>query len=304
MSRDPLPRRALLERALAAAGARQHGVVTRRQLLEAGVSPGMIERARITGRVHALHAGVYRLAGADHPWAREMAAVLACGPRAVASHWSAAALWQLLPASRSREVHVIAQDGHRVRPGIRTHRTRLLPDQTTTMDGIPVTTPERTLVDLAGAAPLRDAERALAQALDRDLVRPRQFSAALERYARRPGVRYLAACLRDGVDLTRSEAEERFRRLVLRGGLPAPESNVRVGAFEVDFLWREGQVIVEIDGLAYHGSKAAQQRDRRRDAALQAAGYVVMRFTWQRLVQEELTVLVEITRALTLRTAG
>jgi very-short-patch-repair endonuclease len=304
MSGDPVPIRARLERVLTATAARQHGVVTRRQLLEAGVSPSMIQRARTTDRVHTVHAGVYRVAGATDPWAREMAAVLACGAQAVAGFWSAAALWQLLPASRSRDVHVIAPGGHRVRPTIRTHRIRLLPDETTTMDAVPVTTPERTLVDLAGAAPARETERALAQGLDLDLVRRELLRAAAERHAGRPGVRLLAACLRDGVDLTRSEAEERFRSLVLRGGLPAPKCNARVGAFEVDFLWRDERVVVEIDGLACHGSKAAHQRDRRRDAALQAAGYVVMRFTWRRLVEEELRVLVEVARALALRTAG
>jgi very-short-patch-repair endonuclease len=89
-----------------------------------------------------------------------------------------------------------------------------------------------------------------------------------------------------GPALTRSEAEERLLALVRQAGLPAPECNVRIAGHEVDFLWRASRLIVEVDGYAFHGSRDAFERDRRRDAELQAVGLTVVRLTWRRLVHE------------------
>ena len=92
--------------------------------------------------------------------------------------------------------------------------------------------------------------------------------------------------LDEGPTLTRSEAEERFLALVRAARLPPPECNTRIGPYEVDFLWRSERLVVEVDGYAFHSSRLAFERDRRRDADLQTQGYSVMRFTWRQIVQE------------------
>jgi len=102
---------------------------------------------------------------------------------------------------------------------------------------------------------------------------------------------------------TRSEAEEIFLALVRRGGLPQPEVNARVGRFEVDFCWRTERVIVEVDGFAFHSSRAALERDHRRDAELQQLGFLVIRIGWRELLQEPEKVLVRLAGALAKRAA-
>ncbi len=289
--------------AVAELAAMQHGAVSRAQLLSAGLTRSAIATRVRTERLHRIHRGVYLLghrAAADG-W-REMAAVLACGDGAAISHLSAAQRWALLPfPCRKRPIDVTVQRDPGVRPGIRLHRVKSLDRRDVgSVRRIPVTRPARTLLDVAGSCPLRLFEQALAEAQVRRLATRRDLVAVLDRNRGRPGTGILRAALAaDALPaLTRSRAEERFLELVRSASLPSPETNVRLGPYEVDFLWRKQRLIVEVDGFQFHASRAAFERDRRRDAELQAHGFRVIRVTWRQLVGDPDATLSRTARAL------
>lgn len=288
-----------------AIAARQHGVVTRRQLIGEGISSGAVERRVSAGRLRPVHRGVYRVGPLPAPRSREMAAVLACGPAATVGHRSAAGLWQILSAPTAPPttgpVDIILRVGCRRRPGIRIHRIRTVrTDELTKLDGIPVTTPTRTLYDLAASAGRRELERAFAEALARRLTSPGRLRALLDRHGRRPGAKSFRELLEAGQPvLTRSEAEERFLGLCRKGQIPTPEGNIDVMGHNVDFFWRAEGLVAEVDGLAFHSSPASFEADRRRDGRLVAAGLRVVRVTWRQLVNEPEAVLVRLAQALT-----
>jgi very-short-patch-repair endonuclease len=280
---------------------RQYGIVSTRQLLAAGIGPGAIAtRVRRHG-LHRLHRGVYAVGHtALVPLAREMAAVLACGPGAAISHRSAATLWQLL-AEIEGPVDVTVTRSGRSHRGLRVHRSRSLrPEDIQTRHGIPVTRPTRTLLDLADDATERELERALDEALAQRLTTRAALVAAVKAAQGRHGAAKLRHVIErdDGPALTRSEAEERFLALVRAAGLETPEVNVRLGSHEVDFLWRGRRLVVEIDGYRFHSSRQAFERDRRRDAELAAAGYRVIRITWRQLVKEPYSVVARLSQVL------
>ncbi|MGH2993241.1 MAG: endonuclease domain-containing protein [Solirubrobacterales bacterium] len=154
------------------------------------------------------------------------------------------------------------------------------------VDGIPVTSPARSLLDLASVLPTSELERALAEAQVRRIVTRRALVDQLERNRGRSGVRALRRAVEvpGGPAATRSEAERRLLRLVRAAELPVPRVNARLGRYEVDFMWREQRLVAEVDGYAYHANRRAFERDRERDAALAAAGYTVLRLTWRQLV--------------------
>jgi very-short-patch-repair endonuclease len=171
-------------------------------------------------------------------------------------------------------------------------------DEVVTMDGIPVTTVARTLLDLAVVLPPEQLERAVNEAEVQRLLRPLQLQRMLGRYPRRHGTPALSAILdaRDGI--TRSELEAKFSRLIRSANLPRPELNrlVTAGAqpFECDCVWRPQRLIVELDGRAFHVTAAAFERDRARDRRLQAAGWTVVRVTWRQLREEPETVVADL----------
>lgn len=277
--------------------------MTRAQLLAAGIGRGAIQWRLDAGRLHRIYAGVYLVGDlAAPPLAKQMAAVLACGERAVISHRSAAALWRLLPDRPDADPEVtVAAARARQRRGIRTHRTASLDRRDVRrIERIPVTAPARSLLDLAAVAGAHELERAVAEAERRRLVRRRELTDELQRHRRRAGTASLLAVLdRDGGPAwTRSEAERRLLRLVRAARLPTPELNVHVGDFEVDFLWREERVIIEVDGYAVHSPRPAFERDRSRDAELQARGFRVIRVTWRQLTGESEALLARLARAL------
>jgi very-short-patch-repair endonuclease len=251
---------------LSRVAARQHGIVTRAQLNAAGIGDAGITRRIGAGRLHRVHRGVYAV---GHPKltfeGRCLAAASACGPAAVVSHRSAAALWTLLPPhSGPIEVTLPTANGRRRRSGITIHRTRSFgAGFSTHRNAVPVTTPARTLRDLERTAPEAVAQRAFRRALDLRLVPP--------------------DALRPEPDLTRSALERRFLALCRRHHLPPPEVNARVRGYEADFLWRDHRLIVETDGYRHHSDRAAFEADRARDAHLQAAGYRVLRFTYRQV---------------------
>ena len=220
-----------------ALAARQHGVVSRQQLLAAGVPPDWIERRRRSGNLRTLHAGVYRVGPLDAPRTPEMAAMLACGDSARVSHESAAALWGISRNAGS-PVHVTVENGKRTRPGIRIHRAAVLhPDEGTLFENIPVTTPARTVLDLSASLAGRDLERAAAEAVGRKLATRDQLEVMLLRHPRRAGCSRLRALL--GTDVsparTRSELEEVFLGLTRRGQVPKPLVDFSVNGYVLDF---------------------------------------------------------------------
>jgi very-short-patch-repair endonuclease/predicted transcriptional regulator of viral defense system len=291
------------DRAIAEVAAQQYGVIARAQLAALGLGPGAIDHRLRSGRLHRLHRGVYVVGHAALvPLAPELAGVLAGGPDAVLSHQSAAALWHLRPP-HGGEVHVtIRRGGAQSRPGLRVHRTRSLGAEDLRMcRRIPVTSPPRTIVDLADTISERDLARAIAEAEIRGLARCSELLAAVARAGNgRRGCARLARILGASgrPTLTRSEAEERLLALIGDAKLPMPEVNVRVRGHEVDMLWRACRLVIEVDGYAFHSTRAAFERDRARDADLHADGLRVLRVTWRQIVDEPYPLIVRIAQAL------
>jgi very-short-patch-repair endonuclease len=188
------------------------------------------------------------------------------------------------------------------RSGVRIHLAHNLERRDVRrLDGIPVTSPARTLLDVAAVVPVGTLERVLAEAEARRLVSERELTDVLVRGRGRRVVAALRRLVRgEGSALTRSDAERRLLALVRAAGLSAPELNVRLGRFEVDFLWRDGRLIVEVDGYAFHRGRVAFERDRRRDAELQGEGFRVMRVTWRQLVGEPDAVVDRLAKAMSL----
>jgi very-short-patch-repair endonuclease len=168
------------------------------------------------------------------------------------------------------------------------HRRRgLRPDDVTTHEGIPVTTPTQTLIDLAVTLDARHLERAVNEADKLDLVDPATLLESLDRYTAREGVGRLRDMLGAQVfRLTDSELERRFLRLVRRAKVPMPQTGARLNGFKVDFFWPDLGLVVETDGLRYHRTPAQQGRDRVRDQAHTAAGLTTLRFTHSQVVSD------------------
>lgn len=283
--------------------ARQHGLVTRAQLLGAGLSGRTVDYRVRARRLQPVQRGVYRLAPIASPSEREIAGVLACGPEAVVSHRSAAALWGLLPRGRQAPVHVTVRARHRRRrPGLLVHCSPgLRPEETTKIDRIPVTTPARTVIDLASTVRLRRLEQALAAAEREGLTGHPELASLIDLHPRRRGVRALRALLEKDAQpaFTRSDAEESFLSLVEKAQLERPQSNVMVAGHEVDFLWRAARLVVEVDGFEFHSSRAKFESDRKKDGHLSARGFQVIRVTWRQLRREPEAVLVRVAQSLT-----
>lgn len=300
---------ATVERRIAELAAGQHGVVTRGQLLSAGLTSRQVQLRVEREGLRRLYGGVYALGHLrgrlEPPHAAEMAAVLACGPGTLISHVHGAALWGLAPKPpRSKPIDVLvpADRTPTRRPGIVAHRASdLVTDDSSTVDGIPVTAPARTIADLAGVVTKRELERAIARAERLGLLSDEELKALVARWRGRPGARLLRAVIlrAGGASLTRSEAESRFLELVRGTGLTRPEANVVVHGHELDFYWPDHEIAVEVDGFAYHGSRRSFVADRRRDAHLfSTAGIRVLRFTWEQVVHEPKATLVTLARAL------
>jgi very-short-patch-repair endonuclease len=268
--------------ALAAA---QHAVVALFQLRALGYSLEAVKHRIAIGRLHPIYRGVYAVGRPDLTrtggW---MAAILACGEPAALSHGSAAALWGLC-RELGREVHVsVPRSTDPRHADIEVHRRSALPaEDLTRRDNIPVTTPLRTLIDLAIRLRAGPLEAAINEADKLDLIDPPTLRAALAERKGQRGVRALREILDRGeFVLTDSELERRFLPIARRAGLGRPRTQQRVNGFRVDFHWPDLSLIVETDGLRYHRTPSEQARDRLRDQAHIAAGMTPLRFThWQ-----------------------
>lgn len=292
---------------LARLAAGQRGVVTRRQALAAGVGAGAIRDRLRRGALHPLHRGVYLVGHpVPAPLALEQAALLAAGPSAVLVRRTAAALWRLTDPPPAVEVLVAGRQA-RARAGLVIRRTvsPLAASDLRRIDGLPVTSPARTVVDLAGELDGARLERLVHEAQVRRLASPQAVRAALDRAGPvrgAAGLRRILEAARPGV--TRSEAERLLTRILRGAELPPPRRNVVVGRYELDALWPGHRVVVEVDGWQFHGTRQAFERDRRRDMELQALGYRVVRVTWRQMRDEPLAVVARLAALLARTSPG
>ena len=238
-----------------------------------------------------MHRGVYAV---GHPVltvnGRRMAAVLAAGPGAVLSHASAAALWEIRPTSATRiDVSVRNAGGRAKRPGLRIHRAPTLrDDEITEQRAIAVTSPARTLLDLAATLPHRAIERALDEAEVRDLYGLTSLDAMARAHAGERGAARLQQALADDGEptLTDSELEELMLALCNQHGIEHPSPRTWVAGLRVDFVFKASRLVIETDSWAYHRTRRAFERDRERDAILARAGWRTLRFTHRQLTRE------------------
>lgn len=271
------------DRVIAELAGRQHGVVSRRQLLALGVGRRAIQRRIGGGRLHRVRPGVYavghRVLSQRGWW---LAAVLAAGPGAVLSHRSAAALWGIRPTTRTR-IEVTSSRKLRQRKDLLPHCAVLPPDEMTTHQSIPVTTAPRTLLDLAAVIPPNQLDRALNEAEIRRLPGPQ---AMLERHEGRRGTAALRTLLLNARRSHRSPTEAEFLDFIRTNHIPEPETNTIIEGYECDAVWRDARLIVELDGYSTHGTRRAFARDRARDRRLTARGWRTMRVTSPDLAAE------------------
>jgi very-short-patch-repair endonuclease len=259
---------------------RQHGVVTRKQLLALGMPPETIRARLEAGRLHQLWAGVYAVGRPDVDRLGFLkAATLACGPDARLSHRSAAELWRIGPrVAGPIDISVPASSRPRL-AGIRLHR-RSWPGQTRIVKGIPVADPVSVLIDLAAELATEEVEDAVNEADRLDLIRTHRLRPALDREPRRPGVGRLKRIL-DAQTFSRAAnaLERRFLAIVREAGIPPPETQRRLGRNRVDFFWPDLGFVVETDSLRHHRTAAEQAVDLGRDQAHARAGLRTLRFT-------------------------
>jgi very-short-patch-repair endonuclease len=252
--------------------------------------PTNVSDRALNGRLHPVHRGVYAVGHAHLPIeGRFLAAVKACGPTAVLSHFSAAVLWGFLAWERRHPEVTVVGEWSRSHPGLRIHRTTTLDlDDRTRHRGIPITSPARTLLDLAATLdhrPLRAATRR-AQSLHR--VNVRQLAATLARHRGRKGAARLAEIIAAGPAPTRSELEDVVLDLILRGGHVHPDVNVPyyvAGQRTIpDFRWPEQRLVLEADSTTWHDNPLARADDADRQALLEAHGERVLRVTWAQAI--------------------
>ncbi len=271
---------------------RQRGRISYAQLRGCGLSRTEIDHRTRTGFLHREHRGVFAVGHlARVPLGREVAAILACGPGAVLARRSAAILFGLPVLTDAVDVNV---PPHR-RPrhaGIEVHRSHLRPEETTSREGLPVTTAKRTLEDLAPDQDADELEHLIAEAVARGLVRRGEVEAV----AGRRGAATLRKATAQGPKWTRSHAERVLKRLVREAGLPEPRFNEDVAGCLVDAVWFEQRIALEVDSWAWHGHRRAFERDRDRDMRLREAGFTPVRLTARQLEQERLKVTAHLAR--------
>ncbi|MGN6816663.1 MAG: hypothetical protein ACTHK3_11385 [Solirubrobacterales bacterium] len=290
-------------RPLAEIATKQHGVVSMAQLRDMGYAKSTVIEWSSTGHLHSLHRGVYAVGHRRltwHSWC--WAAVLGAEPLetdevcwpAVASHLTAAYLWGLL-RYRPETMHVTAPTRRRAKRRFKVHFSSILATEDRAVrEGIPVTAWPRTLLDLAITARPDQMERCLERAEELGLLDVRAVEELLGRSGGHRGRGRLAGALalyRPDPAFTRSRFEQRFRRLVQRAGLPAPSMNFNVAGYELDAYWPELRFAVELDLFETHGTRAAFERDRRRQEELKLLGIEMIRVTKPRLDREPQAVL-------------
>jgi very-short-patch-repair endonuclease len=281
---------------------RQHGVVSRAQLLAAGQTPRVIRRAVEAGRLRLVFRGVYAVGHValrcEGWW---MAALLACGQGAALSHRTAAMVWGLQTGpTLPIDVTTSTDHGRRHRQ-ITTHRMLLAPFDALVRDNLRVTSPSRTIVDLAASLEGRALRDTVERAQDLRRFDPDDIRSTLARAPRRPGTRRLhdlITVLAPDKDNARSHLERLFVALTRRARLPKPATNHEIAGRRRDFTWPDQRLVVETDGYRYHSSRQARRRDNRRDRQLTALGWRPVRFTYEEIAFEPGEVAQELVRLL------
>lgn len=266
---------------------RQHGVVARRQLLQARLSTHQIEHRLRIGRLYELHRGVYLVGHPVAPaLAMEQAALLACGEGAVLSHRSAANLWNLLPYPASAPVCVTVPLERRLtQPRIKVRRATVRAAGMRRRQGLALTSPPRTILDLSLSLNEEDLERMVAEAMYRRLASEGELRAQIEGNEGKRGVAKLRRVLDfpGGPRRTRSPAERQMLRLLRQAGMTGYETNARIHGYEVDLLWRNARIAIEIDGYDAHSGRIAFERDRLKVARLSSHGVTVIPITGRQI---------------------
>jgi hypothetical protein len=301
---QPHPRGKGRHQALAALADRQHGVVSVEQLRDLGYSRDQIRWSARTGYLQPIDRSVYavghkRLSLHGHCFA----AVFACGPGAVLSHHSAAwlhglARWQPAP------FHVTGPVARRPRLPVRIHRARrLMEADWIVIEGIRVTAVPRMLLDLAAALKYEQLEKLVERSEERGLFDLWAVEELLARTVGHHGHKRLrtAIALYAPSSFTRSGLEKRFLELVIAAGLPQPHANYVEHGFELDCYWPEHRFAVELDVFETHGTRAAFERDRKRQEDLLLLGIEAIRVTGPRLESEPEEVIRRVARLLSER---
>jgi very-short-patch-repair endonuclease len=278
-------------------------MVARWQLARDGISAEEIKARLGRGTLYRIHPGVYAVGHRDvSPDGRLMAAVLAAGPGAVLSHRSAGRVWGMV--RWGGVVEVTRPRKFRGREGIRCHRSTLREDEWVFVDGLPVTSIFRTLIDLAAVLDRQALSAALNEMEVRGLTDAVRLDDLIARHAGRRGIANLVGVLQERrpSGVARNEFEQSFVQLVEASGLPRPRLNadlhVRGRFVEIDALWESQRLAVELDGRAVHGTGASFESDRKRDRLLLSEGYRTMRITWRQLRDEPDPVLSDLRQAL------
>jgi hypothetical protein len=272
---------------LADLATRQHGVVSIRQLARLGYSRSSVSKATTAGRLHRLHRGVYAVGHIDLSWQSHcLAAVLACAP-ALASHTSAAWLWGVL-RSRPGTLHVTTATRRHPKPYAQLHHACLADDDCALMDGIPVTSLPRTLLDLAAMLPADRLRRAIERSEELRLFDLEPVDSLLARVGGHPGAGRLcrALALYRPLPFNRSGLERRFLELVEKAGLPTPSTGFNEEGYELDAYWQKERFAVELDVYETHGTREAFESDRLRQENLKLSGIEMIRVTGPRLDRE------------------
>jgi predicted transcriptional regulator of viral defense system len=295
------------DRAVARLAARQWGVVSLDDLRACGLTERAVSRRVGAGRLHPLYRGVYAVGHTNlRLEGHLLAAAKACGPDAVVSHYSAAALYGLVKwDDRYPEVTTPRARKHR---GIRSHRATLARADLWAHHGIPTTTPARTLVDLSSVLPFKPLRRAAREAQAQKLTTIRDLTRALDRAGPKRGTANLARIIATGPAPTRSELEDAVLDLIIKGCLQPPQVNqpIRVQGRTLipDFRWPAQRLVLEADGARWHDHRLAGEDDRERQALLEAAGERVVRVTWDQAIRRRSQTLARLKQAGAPRLAG
>jgi hypothetical protein len=273
------PKSDTVDQKVARIASRQHGVVTRPELLAAGMSASGIRRRVAKGVLLTEHRGVYRVGHrAPSVKAQYLAAVRACGEHAVLSGRAAGYLHRILKGPPPPP-GVAAPVRRQVRGAV-TRRSRINRSEVTTIKGIPVTTVARTLVDLAGGLGLDDLARACHEAGVLHKTTPRQVEAVLARRPNAPGAGKLRAIMRGDVHVTLSKLERRFLSVLREARLPLPQTNKIAGGRRVDCRWPDHHLTAELDSYRFHNSRYSWEDGYRRERQARARGEEFRRYTW------------------------
>jgi predicted transcriptional regulator of viral defense system len=296
-----------IDRAMASLAGRQHGVIALLQLVSLGLNPRTVTARVQAGRLHRIHDGVFAVGHSLlTKYGRYMAAVLACGPGAALSHRSAGDLRGMRPDSRGIVDVTAPRRAGRSRQGIAAHTSRILtPADITIVQGIPCTSVARTLLDLAATIDAQGVVKAIERAERQRIFDAGDVYDLLRRAGGHRGAPKLAAVMGRPLDLDNSELERIAAQLIAGDpSIPPPDRNAIIEGYEMDFAWLDQKLNVEVDGGEFHGTAIARRRDTRRDRRLALADWLVVRYSWDDVVNRPDATLRELRAIVETRSAG